>query len=133
MEKQVNVLDRILGNRLGHTHPEVVSIYNTLSSVSGNSGGGMTWEILETSGNAVAGHGYFIDATSGVVPLTLPLNPVINDQVGIRVLDISYTVSVLGNGKNIENSAADLIINVPDTGITLGYSKPPYDWVVINN
>ena len=102
-------------------------------SGTGGSGGGMTWEILETSGNAVNGHGYFIDATSRSIDLTLPSSPSINNIVGVRVLDISNTVTILRNGENIEKIASDLIINVAGTGITLGYTNSTYGWVVINN
>ena len=111
--QQVKTTDIFLGTVVKHTHPEVVALVNNPSS-----GGGMTWSIITNDADAVNNNGYFIDATNNTVTLTLPVTPTINQQVGVRVLDITNTVTIARNGSNIEKSATDLVINVAGTGIT---------------
>lgn len=99
----------------------------------GTGGGGTTWNVITDSTSAVVSNGYFIDSTSNVVTLTLPATPTIGQQVSVRVLDMTNTITIDGNGENIEGSASDLVLDVPMTGAVFVYSNAAYGWVIVNN
>ena len=65
--------------------------------------------------------------------VTLPASP--GDGQIVRVLDCKwradqYNITVSRNGKTIQNSASDLVIDMPGVDLTLQYSSSEDDWVV---
>ncbi len=99
----------------------------------GGAGLSMSWSIITNNALATDLMGYMIDATSNTVTLTLPALPVMGTQVGFRALSIDNTVTIAANGNKIEGVAADLVIDVANTGTVLVYSNSTYGWVAITN
>src|SRR5210317_405613 len=100
------------------------------------SGGGTSWQTVKTSNfTAVAGEGYFINTTSGVITMTLPASPSIGDEVS--VIDYAGTfdsnnLTVGRNSENIQGSAADLTVATERAGFTLVYTDGTQGWLLKN-
>ena len=97
----------------------------------GGTGGGMTWAVITGNTSATNNNGYLIDATSGAVTLTLPSTPSVGNQVGVRVLNLTNTVTIARNGSNIEGVAQDLTIDIPRSGFTMVYANSTNGWVIV--
>lgn len=91
-------------------------------------GGGMTWEVVTTNTQAVAGRGYIADAEAAPVTVTLPLNPGIGDAVGIGACNVAFTVTIGRNGERILGTAVDMTLASAGDGITLVYSGAIFGW-----
>jgi hypothetical protein len=100
-------------------------------AIAGAGGSGLTWEIISSDDTAVSNEGFFIDGSSNTVTLTLPATPSVDDKVGVRVLDTSFTVTIARNGVNIEGFASDLVIDIPNSAFELVYSDATYGWSIV--
>jgi len=101
----------------------------------GGGGGGLSWGIISTNTTAESGNGYLINATSGVVTLTLPASPSEGDAVGVcdyRNMASTNTITIARNSSNIEGAAEDLILNVDGAGFTLVYTDSTRGWEIVS-
>jgi len=95
---------------------------------------GTDWQTEKTTSfTAVAGEGYFINTTSGVITATLPLSPSLGDEV--TFVDAAGTfdtnnLTVARNGEPIQGSAADLTVSVERAGFTLVYLNVTQGWLL---
>ena len=94
---------------------------------------GTTWSIITGDTQAVAGHGYMINASGGEVNLTMPV-PVMGVTVPVKALDNTNTIIIKRNGTElIEGLEGDLIMNISTAGFSLTYSDASHGWVIQNN
>jgi len=98
--------------------------------------GGTSWQAVKTSDfTAVAGEGYFINTTSGVVTMTLPSSPTIGDEVVFvdyaGTFD-SNTMTVGRNSEKINGATADLTVSVERAANTLVYTDGTQGWLLKN-
>jgi len=88
-----------------------------------------------TSWQAVAGEGYFINTTGGVVTMTLPSSPTIGDEVAFvdyaGTFD-SNTMTVGRNSEKINGATADLTVSVERAANTLVYTDGTQGWLLKN-
>ena len=102
--------------------------------VDNNAGGGTDWQTEKTASfTAVAGEGYFVNTTSGVITATLPSSPSLGDEV--TLVDAAGTfdtnnLTVGRNGENIQGTAADLTVSVERAGFTLVYLNATQGWLL---
>ena len=87
---------------------------------------------VSTNITMVANTRYFVD-TSASRTLTLPLSPVLNDE--IQILDASgtastYNITVARNGNKINGGTGNLIIDTDGNWTTLLYTGSTYGWKV---
>jgi hypothetical protein len=97
-------------------------------------GSGLVWAIAVSNTSASTGRGYFVDTTTGQVTITLPVAPVIGDQVAISDLLGTFALNkcvVARNGKNIMGVAEDLDLDVQNLGVLLVYSNATEGWKVV--
>ena len=83
------------------------------------------------SGNALPGHVYFINTTTGQVQMTLPASPSIGDT--IRFYDAAKTFDtnnlvVARNGKTIMGDSSDLTVSVEGASFELTFQGDTYGW-----
>ena len=98
--------------------------------------GGVSWQAVKTSTfTAVAGEGYFVNTTSGVITMNLPAGT-IGDE--IPFIDYagtfdSYTFTIAANGsEKILGSTADLTVSVERAANTLVYTDSTQGWLLKN-
>ena len=98
--------------------------------------GGTSWQAVKTSTfTAVAGEGYFVNTTSGVVTMNLPAGTLGNE---ISFVDYagtfdSNTFTIAANGsEKILGSASDLTVSVERAGNTLVYTDSTQGWLLKN-
>jgi hypothetical protein len=95
--------------------------------------GGITWQAAQTSNfTAVAGNGYPINTTSGVISVTLPASPSLGDT--IIFVDYAGTfntnkVTVLNNGNKILGAAAPVLLDDLREGISFVYVDSTQGWL----
>jgi len=96
--------------------------------------GGTDWQAVKTSTfTAVAGEGYFVNTTSGVITMNLPAG-----SIGDEVAFIDYagtfdsnTFTIAANGsEKIEGSTADLTVSVERAANTLVYTDGTQGWLL---
>jgi hypothetical protein len=99
-------------------------------------GGGTSWQAVKTSTfTAVAGEGYFVNTTSGVITMNLPAG-----NLGDEVVFIDYagtfdsnTFTISANGsEKIAGSTADLTVSTERAGNTLVYTDGTQGWLLKN-
>ena len=96
--------------------------------------GGTSWQAVKTSDfTAVAGEGYFIDTSSGVVTATLPSSATIGNEVSI--IDYAGTadtnnITIGRNGHNIQGAASDLTVSTERAAFTLVYVDATQGWLL---
>ena len=93
----------------------------------------VAWEVITGNTQAVSGRGYFINAVSNTIGLTLPATPTVGQTVNARAIDSTYTITILRNGSNIESNAEDIVINVGSAGMILTYADSTRGWVITPN
>ena len=98
--------------------------------------GGTSWQAVKTSNfTAVAGEGYFINTTGGVITMTLPSSPTIGDEVSFvdyaGTFD-SNTMTVGRNSEKINGATADLTVSVERAANTLVYTDGTQGWLLKN-
>ena len=91
-----------------------------------------------TAYTAVAGDNLLIDTTAAQVTITLPLNPVMGDEVSI--MDVSTTggfgtnsVIVNPNGKKIRGNTANVTLATNNQSIKLRYTNADKGWQYVYN
>ena len=98
--------------------------------------GGTSWQAVKTSTfTAVAGEGYFVNTTSGVITMNLPAGT-IGDEISFAdyagTFD-SYTFTIAANGsEKILGSTADLTVSVERAANTLVYTDGTQGWLLKN-
>jgi len=99
--------------------------------------GGTSWQAVKTSTfTAVAGEGYFVDTTSGVITMNLPAG-----NIGDEIAFIDYagtfdsnTFTISANGsEKINSSTDDLTVSTERAGNTLVYTDGTQGWLLRNN
>ena len=108
----------------------------TASRIKTYIGGGTSWQAVKTSTfTAVAGEGYFVNTTSGVITMNLPAG-----NLGDEVVFIDYagtfdsnTFTIAANGsEKIAGSTADLTVSTERAGNTLVYTDGTQGWLLKN-
>ena len=96
--------------------------------------GGTSWQAVKTSDfTAVAGEGYFIDTSSGVVTATLPSSATIGNEVSI--IDYAGTadtnnITIGRNGHNIQGAASYMTVSTERAAFTLVYVDSTQGWLL---
>ena len=96
--------------------------------------GGTSWQAVKTSTfTAVAGEGYFVNTTSGVITMNLPAGS-IGDEIAFAdyagTFDSNtFTVSANGSEK-ILGSTADLTVSIERAANTLVYTDGTQGWLL---
>jgi hypothetical protein len=125
-DKQIQFNDNgAFGGITMGTTGQVLTTDGTTASF-GDISGGASWQAVITAdpANAVAGNGYFCNTTGGAFTVTLPTSPVLGDFISF--IDYAGTfdtnnLTIARNGKNIQGTAADLIVATERAGFTLVY------------
>ena len=98
--------------------------------------GGTSWQAVKTSTfTAVAGEGYFVNTTSGVITMNLPAGT-LGDEISFvdyaGTFD-SNTFTIAANGsEKINGSTADLTVSVERAANTLVYTDGTQGWLLKN-
>ena len=99
--------------------------------------GGTSWQAVKTSTfTAVAGEGYFVNTTSGVITMNLPAGTLGDEIVFVDYAGTfdSNTFTVAANGsEKINGSTADLTVSVERAANTLVYTDGTQGWLLKNN
>ena len=96
--------------------------------------GGTAWQAVKTANfTAVAGEGYFVNTTGGVITATLPASATIGNEVSI--IDYAGTadtnnITVGRNSSPIMGEGEDLTIAIERAGITLVYVDSTQGWLL---
>jgi hypothetical protein len=99
--------------------------------------GGADWQAVKTTTyTAVAGQGIFANTSGGAWTLTLPSSP--SAGAFVSVIDYAGTfdtnnLTIARNGKNIQGSAADLVVGTERAGLTLVFVDDTQGWLLQNN
>jgi len=94
--------------------------------------GGLKPTSIKTSAYTAAANDLVrCNSTAGAFSITLPASPLDGDQIGI--IDVSntfgtYAVSVLPNGKTIEDDSTSLILDMTGAYVTFVYSSSTSNW-----
>jgi hypothetical protein len=99
--------------------------------------GGTSWQAVKTSTfTAVAGEGYFVNTTSGVITMNLPAGTLGDEIVFIDYAGTfdsnTFTISANGSEK-IHGSTNDLTVSTERAGNTLVYTDGTQGWLLKNN
>ena len=99
--------------------------------------GGTSWQAVKTSTfTAVAGEGYFVNTTSGVITMNLPAGTLGDEVVFIDYAGTfdsnTFTISANGSEK-IHGSTDDLTVSTERAGNTLVYTDGTQGWLLKNN
>jgi hypothetical protein len=93
----------------------------------------ISWQAVKTAAfNAVAGEGYFVNTTSGVITVTLPASPSIGDTIAIKDYAGTYAtnnLTIARNGKNIQGVANDSLISTNRASLILVFVDDTKGWV----
>jgi len=108
----------------------------TFSDASGGSVDWQTGSIKTASFTGVAGKGYFIDTTSGVVTITLPSGPSAGDFIGVKDYAGTFgsnNVTVNRNSSKIDGFTNNAVLNENHTSITFIFIDATQGWKVLND
>ena len=98
---------------------------------------GTSWQAVKTSTfTAVAGEGYFVNTTSGVITMNLPAGTIGDEVVFIDYAGTfdSNTFTIAANGsEKIHGSTDDLTVSTERAGNTLVYTDSTQGWLLKNN
>jgi hypothetical protein len=118
------------------TPGQVLSTDGTTASFTDPAAGGTSWQAVVTSSlSVVAGAGYFINTSGGVITATLPSSPTLGDFISF--IDYAGTfdtnnLTIARNGKNIQGVAEDLTVSVERAGLTLVFTDNTQGWLLQN-
>ena len=94
------------------------------------------WQAVVTSDTTmVAGRGYFVDATSSTITMTLPASPSIGDSIVVtdyKQQSQNNTITIARNSSNIEGSASNITISSAGESLSLVFSDATRGWVKVN-
>ncbi len=115
------------------TIPAGVTITNSGTAAGFGATGAASWDTtVKTSGfTAVSGVGYFVNTTAGAITVTLPASPSAGDVVAVS--DYAGTsdtnnITIGRNGSNINGAAADQLISIENSAVTLVYVDGTQGW-----
>ena len=125
----------VLGNQ---TFPNSDGSSGQLITTDGN--GNLSWTFAGTANwkerssnyTAIPGDKIIVNSSSSAVTITLPINPILGDEVAI--IDgssnaASNNITVGRSGSNIDGEAEDLIIDVSGTATNLVYYNHTRGWI----
>ena len=103
----------------------------------GEVSGGTSWQAVKTSTfTAVAGEGYFVNTTSGVITMNLPAGTLGDEVVFIDYAGTfdsnTFTISA-NSSEKIHGSTDDLTVSTERAGNTLVYTDSTQGWLLKNN
>jgi hypothetical protein len=84
-----------------------------------------SFEAKSTNFNALSGHRYGIDTSSGIVNATLPSSPVVGDAIYFMDFSGAFSTNnfnILRNGKTIMNQTSDLTVSTDGQSFGLAWS-----------
>ena len=115
------------------TIPAGVTITNSGTAAGFGATGAVSWDTTaKTTGfTAVDGVGYFVNTTAGAITVTLPLSPAAGAVIGVS--DYAGTadtnnITIGRNGSNINGAAADQLISIENSAVTLVYVDGTQGW-----
>jgi hypothetical protein len=115
------------------TIPAGVTITNSGTAAGFGATGAASWDTtVKTTGfTAVSGVGYFVNTTAGAITVTLPLSPAAGAVVAVS--DYAGTadtnnITIGRNGSNINGAAADQLISIENSAVTLVYVDGTQGW-----
>ena len=95
---------------------------------------GTAWQAVKTSSfTAVAGEGYFVNTTGGVITVTLPSSATIGNEISI--IDYAGTadtnnITVARNGHKIQGAESNLTVLTERAAFTLVYVDATQGWLL---
>ena len=95
---------------------------------------GTAWQAVKTSSfTAVAGEGYFVNTTGGVITVTLPASATIGNEIAI--IDYAGTadtnnITIARNGHKIQGAASDMTVSTERAAFTLVYVDSTQGWLL---
>jgi len=115
------------------TIPAGATITNSGTAAGFGATGAVSWDTTaKTTGfTAVSGVGYFVNTTAGAITVTLPASPSAGAVVGVS--DYAGTadtnnITIGRNGSNINGAAANQIISIENSAVTLVYVDGTQGW-----
>jgi hypothetical protein len=115
------------------TIPAGATITNSGTAAGFGATGAVSWDTTaKTTGfTAVDGVGYFVNTTAGAITVTLPLSPAAGAVIGVS--DYAGTadtnnITIGRNGSNINGAAADQLISIENSAVTLVYVDGTQGW-----
>ena len=96
--------------------------------------GGISWQAVKTNNfTAVAGEGYFINTTGGVITATLPASATIGNEISI--IDYAGTadtnnITIGRNGHKIQGATSDMTVTTERAAFTLVYVDATQGWLL---
>ena len=115
------------------TIPSGATINNQGTATNFGATGAASWDttVKTASFTGVAGVGYFVNTTSGAITVTLPASPAAGAVVAVS--DYAGTadtnnITIGRNGSNINGAAADQIISIENSAVTLVYVDGTQGW-----
>ena len=97
---------------------------------------GLLWSVKAASVTAVAGDGIFVDTTVVARIITLPIDPIIGDTVGISDYAgtfITNNTTIARNGQLIMGQAIDFVCDVANMGLTFVYADAIRGWIITSS
>ena len=95
---------------------------------------GTAWQAVKTSSfTAVAGEGYFVNTTGGVITVTLPASATIGNEIAI--IDYAGTadtnnITIARNGHKIQGASSDMTVSTERAAFTLVYVDATQGWLL---
>jgi hypothetical protein len=96
---------------------------------------GATYESASANVTAVANTKYILDTSTTAITITLPTSPTLGQEIGI--LDgtgnaATNTITVFGNGANIQGAAGNMTVSTARAAFTLVYYNSAQGWILTN-
>ena len=112
------------------TNAELDANFTSLSTAV-DEGGGLAYLVKTSAYTTADGEGIIADTSAGPFTITLPLNPIIGDQVAVLDSSGSWATNNLtinGNGETIYGSATPLVCDLNNIAVQLIYDGT--NWLV---
>ena len=120
------------------TIPAGATINNQGTATNFGATGSASWTttVKTSTFTAVAGEGYFVNTTSGVITMNLPAGTLGDEIVFIDYAGTfdTYALTIAANGsEKIAGSTADLTVSIERAANTLVYTDGTQGWLLKNN
>lgn len=95
----------------------------------------ISWQEVSTDTELEKDNGYFADVSAAALELTLPPAPSLGDRLYIADHTgnaETYNITVNRNGKKIENTEENLVIDIDRARVTLVFSGTDRGWIVLS-